>query len=111
MTLKSTLSNLSAHFKYYAAIALAEDGPQEKVRTELRKDGWSFKNSLSEEEIKNIIIASGSVGPIGCFYLGKIKVFSPEGEEVFTVKRNRELEDRYKQAVRQAAAHAYGLKP
>jgi hypothetical protein len=111
MTLRSTLSNLSAHFKYYAAIALAEDGPQHKVRAELMKEGWSFKNSMSDEEMKNIIIATGGAGPAGCLNFGKIKIFSPEGEEVFTAKRNKDLEDRYKQAVRQAAAHTYGLKP
>lgn len=111
MTLKSTLSNLSAHFKYYAAIALAEDGPQEKVRTVLMKEGWSFKNSISDEEMKNIIIATSAIGPVACLDFGRTKIFSPEGEEVFTVKRNKELEDRYKQAVRQAAAHTYGLKP
>ncbi len=109
MTLKDTLSNLSAHFKYYAAIALAEDGPQEKVRAEMMRQGWTFKNALSDKEMEAFVQASGMAGTMAGSQISKMKIFSPEGQEVFTTERNKELEDRYKQAVRQTAARTYGI--
>ena len=104
------LSNLSAHFKYFAATTLVEDGPPEKVRTALEKQGWSFVTvQRSEEEIRNIIMAHsmahGYCGPAAI-----VKIFSPEGAEVFTEQKNKPLEAFYKDTVRRTAAQVYGLK-
>ena len=110
MTLKNTLSSLTAHFKYYAAIALAEEGPQQKVRAELMKEGWRYKlTEMSEEEAKNMMAMCAFGAPVTCIPPNKIKTFSPEGQEVFTKDGDKALEQRYKQAVRQAAARVYGI--
>lgn len=112
MTLKSKLSNLTAHFQYYAALALAEDGSTQKVRDELTKSGWRFKNSLSDDEIKAIVQAGIGVGPAAHLLHNKINIFSPEGQEICTRNSDPKQDERYKQAVRKsAAAIYYGTQP
>lgn len=104
------MKRLSNQFKYYAALCLAEDGPQEKVRRELMKQGWQFKSSMTEQEMRDQMIASGMIGPVAAIPDVHTIILSPENETVFRVKdRDRALEARYQQAVRQAAARVYDI--
>ncbi|QQG37037.1 MAG: hypothetical protein HYS17_04540 [Micavibrio aeruginosavorus] len=106
------IKRLSNHFKYYAALCLAEDGPQEKVRRELMKQGWSFKPSKTQAEMVEEIKASSMMGPVAAIPSVRTIILSPENEVVFRGKnRNRDLEARYLQAVKQAAARIYDIRP
>ncbi|MCM2343747.1 MAG: hypothetical protein NDJ24_04225 [Alphaproteobacteria bacterium] len=104
------IKRLSNKFKYYAALCLAEDGPQEKVRQELMKQGWQFKPSMTEQEMRDQIIASGMIGPVAAIPGAHTIILSPENETVFRVKdRDHALESRYQRAVKQAAARVYDI--
>ena len=93
MSIIDKLSTLSAYFKYYAAIALAEDGPPEKVRTELEKHGWHFVPYTSQEINCNMMTRATASGyiPSG----SKMHIFTPLGKEVFTKDGNKPLEKLY----------------
>lgn len=107
----SNFSNLSNRFKYWTALALAEDGPQEKVRAEMMKQGWQFKSGLTQEDALRNVIASGLAGPVGCITFPRTKIYSPEGQEVFTQESDPALQKRYREEVRATAARVYGIKP
>lgn len=111
MKLSNKLTSISNHFKYYAALVLAEDGPQAAVRHELSKENWTFKSKYSEEELKAEIAASTALGHGVIIPFNRTVILSPENEEVFQTQGNRNtaLEDRYKQAVRKAAARVYNI--
>lgn len=105
------MKRLSNRFKYYAALSLAEDGPPEKIRRELMKQGWSFKASKTEAEMVEEIKASCMMGPVAAIPSVSTVILSPENEVVFRVKnRDRALEDRYLQAVKETAARVYDVK-
>lgn len=106
----SALTNLSNRFKYWAALALAEKGPQDKVRAELMKQGWKFTSSLTCEEMMNNVLASGMAGPVGCITFARTKICTTEDEDIFQTG-NKDLQQRYKDDVRAAAAKVYGIKP
>lgn len=103
------LTNLANKFKYYAAIVLAEDGPQDKVRQELMKQGWEFKQTLTQEDAVKQVSANAMAGSAACVPFGRTQIYSPEGEEVFKGDRNKPLEARYKAEVRKAAAKVYDI--
>ena len=109
MSIIDKLATLSAHFKYYAAIALAEDGPPEKVRAEMEKHGWHFVPSTATDIGHNMMTRATASGyiPSG----SKMRIFTPLGKEVYTKKSNKPLEKLYKDLVRQTAAQVYGIKP
>ncbi len=107
----SVLKNLSNRFQYYAALALAEDGPQEGVRAELMKKGWSFKPALSNEEIINTVRISAIIGPAGCIVPNRTKVLNEDGVDIFSAQGTPEQRQRYKADVRQAAARVYNINP
>ncbi len=106
----SNLSNIFNRFKYWAALSLAEDGPQDAVRAELMKQGWQFKNTMTREDVMKTVIANGMAGPLACIPHARMMVCSPEGEDVF-LSDNKGLQQRYKDDVRAAAAKVYGIKP
>lgn len=109
MNFKNALTGIKAHFKDCAVAVLAEIDPRGKVQTELIKEGWQFKKSLTEEEAKDFLLSCSIAGPAPCIIPENTKVFTPEGEEVFTKEGNEPLEMRYKQAKRTAAAQVYGI--
>lgn len=103
------LKNISGRFKYWAALALAADGPQAPVRAALMKQGWQFQNALTQEDIVNNVMVNGMAGSMGCATFARIKICSPNGEDIFQTG-NKELQKRYKDDVRAAAARLYGIK-
>ncbi len=106
----SNFSKLSNRFKYWAALALAEDGPQEKVRAELMKQGWTFNSTLTREDTINNVLVNGMAGPMACVQFASTKIGNAACEDIFK-SGDKELQQRYKDDVRVAAARVYGIKP
>ncbi len=106
----STLTNISNRFKYWTALVLAEESPQADVRAELMKQGWQFQSTLSREDVINNAMVNGMAGPMGCVTFGRTKISNAEGEDIFQTG-NKELQKRYKDDLRAAAARLYGIKP
>ena len=110
MSFKNAITGLKAHFKDCAVAVLAEIDPKGKVQAELVKEGWQFKKTpMTEEEAKDFMLSCSFAGPVPCIIPENTKVFTPEGEEVFTKERNEPLEIRFIQAKRTVAAQLYGI--
>lgn len=107
----SILKSLSNHFKYYAACALAEDGPQQAVREELSRQGWSFKPSLTQEEFQRAVCASVLDGAVGQIPQNRTKIMNKDGVDIFSAAGTAEQRREYKAAVRAAAAKVYQINP
>ncbi len=104
---------LSGIFKNYAkncAIAiLADIDPKGKVHDALKREGWQFIPTKTDEEIRNELLAYSAAGPV-CYLPNPVQVITPDGQEVFPkTGRNEDLELRLKQAKHVAAAREYGL--
>lgn len=100
---------LSGIFKECAISVMAAMDPKGKVEDALRRDGWQFKQSMTEEEVRDYILSCSAAGPVPILP-NETKIFTPEGQEVFPKgQRDEALELRYKQARRTAAIREYGL--
>lgn len=108
-SLSEKITSLTNKFKYHAAVLLCEDGPPEKVKAELKKEGWSFKPSMTEEEVKREILGSAFMAPVVYVPTVYTHVTSPDGKDVFGRNAEKDAKLHYKEAVKQAAARVYGI--
>jgi|GEM_PF-2733153 hypothetical protein len=109
----STLSKIANRFNFFVSNTIALDNPHPEVRAEMMKQGWTFRTApTTQEEAANIIAAGPTDSGVGalCLPAKLTKIFSPEGEEVFSRERNKPLEARYKAEVRKAATQVYGIQ-
>ena len=109
----NALKNLKNRFNFFVSNTLALESPHPEVRAEMMKQGWSFRtNPTTQEEAANIVAAGSTDSGVSalCVPATLTKAFSPEGEQVFAKPGNKELETRYKAAVRTAAAQVYGIQ-
>lgn len=105
------LTSLANKFKYHATVLLTPEDPPAKVRQELVNEGWNFRASMTEEEVKKQILSSAFVTPIVAVPVVFLRVSSPEGKEVFGEKADEGTKQQYREAVKRAAAKVYNVNP
>ncbi|MFN3828057.1 MAG: hypothetical protein ACK4NR_10595 [Micavibrio sp.] len=105
------LTSLANKFKYHATVLLTPEDPPTRVKQELLKDGWQFKPSRTEEEVKQEILSSAFMTPVVYVPHVYTQVISPEGEEVYGLNSNSETREKYREAVKKAAAKTFNVNP